>query len=90
MDDENTLLAQFFKSFAHPTRIGIVKILREKKKMNFTGLVDSSKFSWGTISDHLKFLTKSGVVKKTARRKNAEVLYFIDEKIMRNFPKKFF
>ncbi|MFH1546356.1 MAG: helix-turn-helix transcriptional regulator [Patescibacteria group bacterium] len=90
MNDENILLAQFFKSFAHPTRVGIVKILRKNKKMNFTGLVDSSKFSWGTISDHLKFLTQSGVVQKTTRRKNAEVLYFVDEKIMRNLPKKFF
>ncbi len=90
MNDENILLAQFFKSFSHPTRVGIVKILRKNKKMNFTDLVNSSQFSWGTISDHLKFLTKSGAVRKTTRRKNSEVIYSVDEKIMRDFSKMFF
>ena len=60
MEDEQ--LAKIFKALGHPTRIKIVKYLREIDSCICGQIVDIFPYSQSTISQHLKLLKESGVV----------------------------
>ncbi|MBF0259528.1 MAG: winged helix-turn-helix transcriptional regulator [Desulfamplus sp.] len=60
MDD--TQLAKIFKALGHPTRIKIVRYLREMDRCICGQIVEIFPYSQSTISQHLKLLKESGIV----------------------------
>lgn len=58
-----TAIAQYAKALGHPARIAILKILLEKQTCICGDLVDEIGLSQSTISQHLKELKQSGVIK---------------------------
>lgn len=60
MEDEQ--LAKILKALGHPTRIRIVKYLREMDSCICGQIVEIFPYSQSTISQHLKLLKESGIV----------------------------
>lgn len=56
-------LAKIFKALSHPTRIKILKHLKNINECVCGEIVDIFPFSQSTISQHLKHLRDSGIVK---------------------------
>ena len=77
-------MAIFFKSFSHPTRVRIVQHLRRSKMLNFDELAAKMQPAPVTVYEHLKFLLRSGVVKKTEKTKHGTFL-FLDEALIEQY-----
>ena len=60
---EAQTLAEFAKAIAHPARIEILKVLAEKNQCICGEIVEVMPLSQSTVSQHLKALKKSGIVK---------------------------
>jgi len=56
-------LADLFKALAHPARIAIVKTLAAKEQCICGDLVDELPLAQATVSQHLKALRESGLIK---------------------------
>lgn len=74
---ENTL-ARYAKALGHPARISILKFLIKKQVCICGDIVDELPLSQSTISQHLKELKNSGLIKGDIE--GATVCYCIDEK----------
>ncbi len=62
-DQDLKQLARFAKALAHPTRLEIIRLLKEKN-FCFTGdLVDLFPIAQSTVSQHLKELKDAGLIK---------------------------
>jgi len=59
---EDKQLAKILKALGHPTRIRIVKYLREMDSCICGQIVEIFPYSQSTISQHLKLLKESGIV----------------------------
>ena len=66
------------KAISHPARISILKILAKKENCNCNDLVEMLPLSQSTVSQHLKELKDSGLIKGDID--GAKVCYCIDEK----------
>lgn len=71
-------LAKYAKAFAHPARVAILKILIQKQACICGDIVDILPLSQSTISQHLKELKESGLIRGDVE--GAKVCYCIDEK----------
>ncbi|MEM4189372.1 MAG: metalloregulator ArsR/SmtB family transcription factor [Candidatus Caldarchaeum sp.] len=72
-------LAEFCKGQAHPKRLRILHLLMTGEK-SVGDIVEETKLSQSTVSQHLSFMRRSGVVK--ARRDGNVVYYSLaDERI---------
>lgn len=56
-------LADLFKALAHPARIAIIKTLAAKEECVCGDLVNELPLAQATVSQHLKALKESGLVK---------------------------
>ncbi|MGB4846554.1 MAG: metalloregulator ArsR/SmtB family transcription factor [Saprospiraceae bacterium] len=71
-------LAKYAKALAHPARVAILKLLIQKKACICGDIVDEFPLSQSTISQHLKELKESGLIKGDIE--GVKVCYCIDEK----------
>ncbi|CAN5850991.1 metalloregulator ArsR/SmtB family transcription factor [soil metagenome] len=80
--DEFTLrenrIAKYCKALAHPARIAILQLLIKKQSCICGDIVDELPLSQSTVSQHLKELKESGLIK--GEIEGAKVCYCIDEK----------
>lgn len=75
MDDLVTkLTADFLKSFAHPTRISILKLLAPGERC-VCELIEETDIEQSNLSQHLGVLRKQGLI--GARKDGAKVIYTI-------------
>ena len=58
-------LAAFAKALSHPARIAILKVLAEKNECICGDIVEVLHFAQSTVSQHLKELKNSGLIKGT-------------------------
>jgi len=70
--------ASCFAGLSCQTRIGIINLLQEKKEISVMEIVKHFKVTQPTITHHLKFLKKAGVL--GSKKKGRKVFYFISEK----------
>ena len=56
-------IAAYAKAFAHPARIAILKLLLKKQNCVCGTIVDELPLSQSTVSQHLKELKNSGLIK---------------------------
>lgn len=71
-------IAGYAKALAHPARIAILQILLKKQACICGDIVDELPLSQSTVSQHLKELKASGLIK--GEIEGAKVCYCIDEK----------
>lgn len=71
-------LAKYAKALAHPARIAILKLLLKKQACICGDIVDELPLSQSTVSQHLKELKESGLIKGDIE--GVKVCYCIDEK----------
>lgn len=80
--DEFTLrenrIAKYGKALAHPARVAILHLLIKKQFCICGDIVDELPLSQSTVSQHLKELKESGLIK--GEIEGAKVCYCIDEK----------
>jgi DNA-binding transcriptional ArsR family regulator len=68
-------LAAFAKAIAHPTRVRILRMLAKKEARMCSHIVDELPLSQSTVSEHLRILRSSGLVR--ANEKGPRVSYCI-------------
>jgi len=71
-------IANCAKALAHPARIAVLKLLIQKQACICGDIVDELPLSQSTVSQHLKELKQSGLIKGNIE--GARVCYCIDEK----------
>jgi DNA-binding transcriptional ArsR family regulator len=71
-------IANYAKALAHPARIAILKLLIQKQACICGDIVVELPLSQSTVSQHLKELKQSGLIKGDID--GARVCYCIDEK----------
>ncbi len=74
---EQNKLADLAKALAHPARIAILQYIIEHKSCIVGGLTDALPICQSTISQHLKELRNSGIIK--GEIEGPSVCYCIDE-----------
>lgn len=71
-------LANYAKALAHPARVSILQLLANKQTCVCGDIVNELPLSQSTVSQHLKELKESGLIKGTIE--GTTVCYCIDEK----------
>ncbi len=71
-------LAKYAKALAHPARVAILKLLIQKQTCICGDIVDELPLSQSTISQHLKELKESGLIKGDIE--GVKVCYCVDQK----------
>lgn len=85
--DKQNRLASMMKALAHPARIAIIQHLVRTNACICGELVDELGLAQATISQHLKELKKSGLIKGTIE--GTSVCYCIDQKVWKQYQKEF-
>ena len=75
-------IAKYAKALAHPARVAILQLLIKKQSCICGDIVDELPLSQSTVSQHLKELKESGLIKGDID--GAKVCYCIDEKEWEN------
>jgi len=78
-------IAKYAKALSHPARVAIIKLLLQKQTCICGDIVDELPLSQSTVSQHLKELKESGLIKGDID--GAKVCYCIDEKEWGNAKK---
>lgn len=71
-------IAKYAKALAHPARVAILQLLIKKQACICGDIVDELPLSQSTVSQHLKELKESGLIK--GEIEGVRVCYCIDEK----------
>ena len=71
-------VSKYAKALSHPARIAILRLLIKKQACICGDIVDELPLSQSTVSQHLKELKESGLIKGDIE--GAKVCYCIDEK----------
>src|SRR5579872_4406976 len=71
-------IAAYAKALAHPARVAILQVLIKKQNCICGDIVDELPLSQSTVSQHLKELKESGIIKGDIE--GTKVCYCIDEK----------
>lgn len=82
---EITKFAEILKAMGHPTRMKIVEHLININSCMCGDIVDIFSYSQSTISQHLKLLTKSGLVHSETQ--GPKTFFSIDKQILRQLKK---
>ena len=78
--DQNTLrLSEIAKALAHPARIAILEVLIRRQACVCGDIVDELPLSQSTVSQHLKELKESGIIKGDIE--GVRVCYCIDPEV---------
>ena len=80
-------LAAMMKALAHPARIAIIQQLIKSNTCICGDLVEKSGLAQATISQHLKELKKTGLIKGTIE--GTSICYCIDDKVWKQYKKEF-
>lgn len=79
-------LAAVFKALAHPARIAILQYIIKQNACICNDLVEELGLAQATISQHLKELKNTGIIKGNIE--GTSVCYCIDEKVWARFKKE--
>ena len=85
--EEQNHLATLFKVLGHPARVAIIQHIINQKSCICNDLVEELGLAQATISQHLKELKSSGIIKGSLEGKS--VCYCIEETIWCDIQKQF-
>lgn len=75
--EQQNLIAKYAKALSHPARIAILELLITKQTCICGDIVEELPLSQSTVSQHLKELKESGIIKGSID--GAKVCYCIDD-----------
>lgn len=85
--DKKNRLANMFKVLGHPARVAILQYIINQKACICSDLVEELGLAQATISQHLKELKNSGIIKGNVEGKS--MCYCIDEVVWNEFAQEF-
>ncbi|UKB85626.1 metalloregulator ArsR/SmtB family transcription factor [Chryseobacterium sp. MEBOG06] len=85
--EEQNRLAALFKVLGHPARISILQHIINQKACICNDLVEELGLAQATISQHLKELKNTGIIKGSIEGKS--VCYCINEKVWKEVQSQF-
>lgn len=85
-NDRKNSLAAMFRVLANPARLAILQYIINKDECICTDLVEELGLAQATISQHLKSLKKSGLIKGTIEGKS--VCYCINDIVWNEFSQE--
>lgn len=85
--DEQNRLSALFKVLGHPARIAILQHIINQKACICNDLVEELGLAQATISQHLKELKNTGIIKGSIEGKS--VCYCINEKVWKEVQSQF-
>ena len=77
---EELLIAKFAKALSHPARVAIIKLLLEKQSCICGDIVEDLPIAQSTVSQHLKELKESGLIKGNID--GASICYCVDTDVL--------
>jgi DNA-binding transcriptional ArsR family regulator len=80
--EEELLIAKFAKALSHPARVAIIKLLLEKQSCICGDIVEDLPIAQSTVSQHLKELKESGLIKGNID--GASICYCVDTDVLQN------
>jgi len=78
--EKQNLLANKFKALGHPARIAIIQHIIKQKKCICSNIVEELPLAQPTISQHLKELKATGIIKGTIEGKG--ICYCVDAELI--------
>ena len=78
--EEELLIAKFAKALSHPARVAIIKLLLEKQSCICGDIVEDLPIAQSTVSQHLKELKESGLIKGNID--GASICYCVDRDVL--------
>ncbi|NGP88838.1 ArsR/SmtB family transcription factor [Fodinibius halophilus] len=82
-DDKQKRIAELSKALAHPARIAILQLLAERANCICGDITDELPLAQSTISQHLKALKKSGIIKGEVD--GVRTCYCLNEEVVEEF-----
>ena len=86
-DKKQKRIAELAKALGHPARIAILELLAERAECICGDIADELPLAQSTISQHLKALKKSGIIKGNVD--GVRVCYCLDEETVAEFSEIF-
>jgi ArsR family transcriptional regulator len=86
-DEKHKRIAELAKALGHPARIAILELLAERATCICGDISDELPLAQSTISQHLKALKKSGIIKGEVD--GVRTCYCLDEDIVEEFNELF-
>jgi len=77
---ENEKLAALAKALGHPARLGVIKMLLERKTCIGCDIVDEIGLAQSTTSEHLRILKAAGII--TGEVESPRVCYSLNKKAL--------
>jgi DNA-binding transcriptional ArsR family regulator len=84
--DKQNKMAVMLKALAHPARIAIIEHLVNSQSCICGDLVEELGLAQATISQHLKELKNTGLIKGTVE--GTSICYCIDDKVWKQFKQQ--
>ena len=78
--EEELLIAKFAKALSHPARVAIIKLLLQKQSCICGDIVEDLPIAQSTVSQHLKELKESGLIKGNID--GASICYCVDTDVL--------
>ncbi|MFM6970095.1 MAG: ArsR/SmtB family transcription factor [Sediminibacterium sp.] len=78
--EEELLIAKFAKALSHPARVAIISLLLQKQSCVCGDIVEDLPIAQSTVSQHLKELKESGLIKGNID--GASICYCIDTDVL--------
>jgi DNA-binding transcriptional ArsR family regulator len=78
--EEELLIAKFAKALSHPARVAIIQLLLQKQSCICGDIVEDLPISQSTVSQHLKELKESGLIKGNID--GASICYCVDTDVL--------
>lgn len=78
--EEDLLIAKFAKALSHPARVAIIKLLLQKQSCICGDIVEDLPIAQSTVSQHLKELKESGLIKGNID--GASICYCVDTDVL--------
>ena len=82
-DEKQKRTAELAKALGHPARIAILELLAERARCICGDITDELPLAQSTISQHLKALKKSGIIKGEVD--GVRTCYCLDEEVVEEF-----
>ena len=78
--EEELLIAKYAKALSHTARVAIIKLLLEKQSCICGDIVEDLPIAQSTVSQHLKELKESGLIKGNID--GASICYCVDTDVL--------
>jgi len=82
-DENQKRIAALAKALSHPARVAILELLAKRASCICGDITDELPLAQSTISQHLKALKKSGIIKGEVD--GVRVCYCLNEEVVREF-----